>query len=183
MIESFDQVKLILEGGTKKEKIQSIENLTDHKDPKIIQLIISKLDDEDIQVRGEAFSSLVLNENKIAEQLIKNLDSEKKYVRGFSALILANRKDMEGISEIIKLTEDESSLVRSCALGALGYLKANEASKAIHSCFSDSNLEVKKSALKAAIDLGDNLNHLDFEKFAEEKDEELEKLLILAKQN
>ena len=183
MIESFDQVKLILDSGTKKEKIQSIENLTDHKDPKIIQLIISKLDDEDIEVRGEAFSALVLNENKIAEQLIKNLDSEKKYVRGFSVLILANRKDMEGISEIIKLTEDESSLVRSCALGALGYLKANEASKAIHSCFSDSNLEVKKSALKAAIDLGDKLNHLDFEKFAEEKDEELEKLLILAKQN
>ena len=183
MIENFDQVKLILDSGTKKEKIQSIENLTDHKDPKIIQLIISKLDDEDIEVRGEAFSALVLNENKIAEQLIKNLDSEKKYVRGFSALILANRKDIEGISEIIKLTEDESSLVRSCALGALGYLKANEASKAIHSCFSDSNLEVKKSALKAAIDLGDKLNHLDFEKFAEEKDEELEKLLILAKQN
>ena len=183
MIESFEQVKLILDDGTKKEKIQSIEKLTDHKDPKIIQLIISKLDDEDIEVRGEAFSSLVLNENKIFEQLIKNLDSEKRYVRGFSALILANRKDVEGISEIIKLTEDESSLVRSCALGALGYLKANEASKAIHSCFSDSNLEVKKSALKAAIDLGDKLNHLDFEKFAEEKDEELEKLLILAKQN
>ena len=183
MIESFDQVKLILDDGTKKQKIQSIEKLTDHKDPKIIQLIISKLDDEDIEVRGEAFSALVLNENKIAEQLIKNLNSEKKYVRGFSALILANRKDVEGISEIIKLTEDESSLVRSCALGALGYLKANEASKAIHSCFSDSNLEVKKSALKAAIDLGDKLNHLDFEKFAEEKDEELEKLLILAKQN
>ena len=183
MIESFEQVKLILDDGTKKEKIQSIEKLTDHKDPKIIQLIISKLDDEDIEVRGEAFSSLVLNDNKISEQLIKNLDSEKKYVRGFSALILANRKDVEGISEIIKLTEDESSLVRSCALGALGYLKANEASKAIHSCFSDSNLEVKKSALKAAIDLGDKLNHLDYEKFAEEKDEELEKLLILAKQN
>ena len=183
MIESFDQVKLILDDGTKKQKIQSIEKLTDHKDPKIIQLIISKLDDEDIEVRGEAFSSLVLNDNKISEQLIKNLDSEKKYVRGFSALILANRKDIEGISEIIKLTEDESSLVRSCALGALGYLKANEASKAIHSCFSDSNLEVKKSALKAAIDLGDKLNHLDFEKFTEEKDEELEKLLILAKQN
>ena len=183
MVESFDEMKLILDEGTKNEKIQSIENLIDHNDPKIIQLIISKLDDEDIEVRGEAFSALVLNENKIAEQLIKNLNSEKKYVRGFSALILANRKDVEGISEIIKLTEDESSLVRSCALGALGYLKANEASKAIHSCFSDSNLEVKKSALKAAIDLGDKLNHLDFEKFAEEKDEELEKLLILAKQN
>ena len=183
MVESFDEMKLILDEGTKNEKIQSIENLIDHNDPKMIQLIISKLDDEDIEVRGEAFSALVLNENKIAEQLIKNLNSEKKYVRGFSALILANRKDVEGISEIIKLTEDESSLVRSCALGALGYLKANEASKAIHSCFSDSNLEVKKSALKAAIDLGDKLNHLDFEKFAEEKDEELEKLLILAKQN
>ena len=183
MTENFDDLKSILETGKKEEKIQCIEKLTENNDPKIIQLIISKLDDEEIEVRGEAFSSLVLNENKIAEQLIKNLNSEKKYVRGFSALILANRKDIEGISEIIKLTQDQSSLVRSCSLGALGFLKANEASTAIHNCFADSSLEVKKSALKAAIDLGDKLNPQDFEKFNEEKDEEMEKLLILAKQN
>ena len=183
MTENFEDLKQVLEKGEKQEKIQCLEKLTEFKDPKIIQLVISKLDDEDIEVRGEAFSSLVLNENKIAEQLIKNLNSEKKYVRGFSALILANRKEGDGISEIIKLTKDPSSLVRSCALGALGFLKANEASVAIHSCFADSSLEVKKSALKAAIDLGDKLNLPDYEKFTEEKDEELEKLLILARQN
>ena len=183
MLENFSESKQILENGTKQEKIQYLEKLVESDDPKIIQLIISKLDDEDIQVRGEAFSSLVLNENKISEQLIKNLSSEKKYIRAYSSLILANRKDTESISEIIKLTKDQSSMVRSCALGALGYLKANQASKAIHNCFSDSSLEVKKSALKAAIDLGDTLAQSEIEKMFNEKDEELEKLLILAKQN
>ena len=183
MLENFVDLKQTLENGSKQEKIHCIEKYTESKDPKIIQLIISKLNDEDIEVRGEVFSSLVLNQNKIAGELIKNLTSEKKYVRGYSALILANRQDKESISEIIKLTKDQSSMVRSCALGALGFLKAGEASKAIHSCFSDSNLEVKKSALKAVIDLGDKLPPEDIEKITKEKDEELEKLLILAKQN
>ncbi len=181
MTENFNELKQILENGTKQEKIQCLENLVESNDRKVIQLIISKLDDEDIQVRGEAFSSLVLNENKIAEELIKNLTSEKKYIRGYSSLILANRKDSESISEIIKLTKDQSAMVRSCALGALGYLKANQARKEIHNCFSDSNLEVKKSALKAVIDLGDTISQIEIEKMFNEKDEELEKLLILAK--
>ena len=183
MTENFEKIKKILENGTKQEKIESLEKLAQSDDPKIIQMIISRLDDEDIQVRGEAFSSLILNENNIVNYLIQNLSSEKKYVKAFSALILANRNETQSASEIIKLTTDESSMVRSCALGALGYLKASQASKAIHNCLSDTSLEVKKSALKAIIDLGDKLPSQEIEKIINEKDDELEKLLILAKQN
>ncbi len=35
------------------------------QNPEIIKKIISKLDDQNIQVRGEAFYSLFLNENNI----------------------------------------------------------------------------------------------------------------------
>ena len=42
-------------------------------------------------------------------------------------LVLANRNDVDAIPEIMKLAKDERSMVRSCALGALGYLKAHEA--------------------------------------------------------
>jgi len=180
---SLNEINKILDSESKEEKIKVLESLYDTNDPKIILKIISMLDDPDIEVRGEAFSSLILNENNISEFLIQNLDSDKKNVRGFSTLILANRKNFEGVSSIIKLTKDPSSMVRSCALGALGFLKADEASKAIHACIFDSNLEVKKSAIKAAIDLGDKIPIEELDKNSKEKDEELEKLLLLAKQN
>jgi len=172
-----------LEAGLKEEKIKILESLSNSKDPEIIQLIISKLDDPQIEVRGEAFSSLVLNENNITKFLIEGLNSESKNIRGFSALVLANRQNSEGVQSIITLTKDESSLVRACALGALGYLKAPQASEAIHRCFSDSSLEVKKSALKAAIDIGEKLPLEEINDLKKENDSELDKLLVLAKEN
>ena len=42
-------------------------------------------------------------------------------------------------------------MVRSCAIGALGYLKAEKTSDIILNALSDSNLDVQKSALQAAI--------------------------------
>ena len=77
-----------------------------------------------IQVRGEAFSSLVLNKNKISDLLIKNLNSASKNIRGFASLVLANRNEVDAIPEIIKLAKDERSMVRSCAIGALGSSKS-----------------------------------------------------------
>ena len=180
---SIVEINKILDSDSKEEKIEILESLSDSNDPQIINKIISKLDDPEIEVRGEAFSVLVLNKNNISKFLIKNLNSDSKNIRGYSALVLANRKNVESISSIIDLTKDSSSMVRSCALGALGFLKANAASQAIHNCFSDSNLEVKKSALKAAIDLGDKLPPEEIEKISEEKDEEIQKLLVLAGQN
>ena len=103
-----------------------------------------KLDDDDIQVRGEAYSSLVLNENKISNFLIKNLNSTSKNIRGFTSLILANRNETSTIPEIIKLAKDEHSSVRSCVIGSLGFLKAYEAKEIFIQSLLDSNLEVKK---------------------------------------
>lgn len=176
----YEKIANILESASKEDKIKTLESLANVKDSKLVKLVISKLDDIEIQVRGEAFSSLVLNENNISEILINSLKSESKNIRGFSALVLANRGNHEGITSIIPLTKDESSMVRACALGALGYLKAQQASGAIQNCFADSNLEVKKSALKAAIDIGEKLHIDTIKKFKKENDPELDKLLILA---
>ncbi len=43
--------------------------------------------------------------------------------------------------------------------------------------------EVKKSAIKAVIDIGDKIPPKEINEISKEKDEELEKLLVLAKQN
>lgn len=180
MNQPTEKIIQILDYGTSKEKIKVLESLVNSNDSQIINKIVSKLDDSDIKIRGEAFSSLILNKNNISKIIIKNLNSESKNIRGFGSLVLANRKDTQAIPAIINLTKDQSGMVRTCALGALGFLKAKEATNEIHQCFSDSNLEVKKSALKAAMDIGDKIDRSEFDKLQTEKDEELELLLVQA---
>lgn len=174
-------IKEILDLGTIEEKIKILESLSSTNNTEIIQKIISKLDDDDIQVRGEAFSALVLNENEISKLLIDSLSSQNKNIRGYASLVLANRNDSNAIPEIIKLTNDPSSMVRACALGALGYLKAEQAKEAIHKCLFDSNLEVRKSALQATINLGYSLSEDKIKEMFREKDSELERLLVNVK--
>ncbi len=181
MDKPIEKIIKILDLGSKEEKIDVLESLIDINEPKIINKIISKLDDPDIEVRGEVFSSLVLNNNKIARFLIDNLNSESKNVRGFSALVLANRKDLDAIPALVNLTKDSSSMVRSCAVGALGYLNAKNAQQAIHDCLFDSSVEVKKSALKAAIDIDYKISEKEINEITKESDDEITSLLTLVK--
>ena len=48
----------VLEFGSSEEKIRILEKLESANEPEILEKIISKLDDDDIQVRGEAFNHL-----------------------------------------------------------------------------------------------------------------------------
>ncbi len=171
----------VLELGSCEEKIKILETLDYTNNPEILESIISKLDDDDIQVRGEAFSSLVLNENKISNFLIKGLNSASKNIRGFTLLVLANRNETIAIPEIIKLAKDERSMVRECAIGALGYLKAQEAKEIFLKSLLDSNLEVRKSALQAVIDLNITVSENKIKEMIKEKDSEIEKLLFQLK--
>lgn len=181
MNKPIEKIIQILDLGSKEEKIDVLESLIDINEPKIINKIISKLDDPDIEVRGEVFSSLVLNNNKIIRFLIENLNSESKNVRGFSALVLANRKELDAIPALVNLTKDSSSMVRSCAVGALGYLNAKNAQQAIHDCLFDSSVEVKKSALKAAIDIDYKISEKEIIEITKESDDEIASLLTLVK--
>ena len=177
----MENILNILELGSCEEKIKILETLDGTDNPKILEKIILKLDDDDIQVRGEAFSSLVLNENKISNFLIKSLNSASKNIRGFVSLVLANRNETTAIPEIIKLVKDERSMVRSCAIGALGYLKAQEAKEIFLGSLLDSNLEVRKSAIQAVIDLNIAISENKIKEIIKENDPEIEKLLFQLK--
>ena len=179
----MEKIVSVLDSGTSEEKIKKLESLAFTNDFEIIRKIISCLDDPDIRVRGEAFSSLILNKNEISGILIQGLKDSRKNVRGFTSLILANRSDSNAIPEIINLVNDVSSMVRACALGALGHLKAEEAKDTIHSCILDSNLEVRKSALQAMINLDENISENEFLKISKEKDSELEQLVVKLKKS
>ena len=136
------------------------------------------LDDSDIRVRGEAFSTLMLSRNNISDALAKSLDSPSEYVRGFAALILANREECGVISEIIRLAQDSSSMVRSCAAGALGFLNAHDAKDVIHELIQDSSREVRRSALQAIFRMNGSVS--DGEADAILKDGDSEMAMILA---
>ena len=177
----MENISKVLELGSCEEKIKILETLDSTENSEILEKIILKLDDDDIKDRGEAFSSLVLNKNKISNFLIKSLNSTNKNIRGFTSLVLANRKETTAIPEIIKLAKDERSMVRECAIGALGYLKAQEAKETFLESLLDSNLEVRKSALQATIDLNITISEDKIKEIIKEKDPELEKLLSLLK--
>jgi HEAT repeat protein len=183
--EEFSQklknISKVLEFGNSKEKIKILETLNNEDNPNMLEKIISMLDDDDLEVRGEAFSSLLLNKNKISNFLINNLNTANKNIRGFVSLVLANRNETSAIPEIIKLAKDERSMVRSCALGALGHLKAIEAEEIFLEALLDSNIEVKKSALQAIINLKIQLSEEKINEILKEKDPEIEKMISLMK--
>lgn len=95
--------------------------------------------------------------------------------------MLANRNETNAIPEIIRLVKDERSVVRSCAIGSLGHLKAQQAKDIFLESSLDSNLEVKKSALQAIIDLYIKVPRDTINKITKENDLEIEKLLCKLK--
>ena len=147
------------------------------KNPEIIKKIISKLDDQNIQIRGEAFYSLFLNENDISDILIDGLNSESNNIKGFSSLILANRGDSNAIPYVEQLIQDTSSMVRSYALGALAHLNAQQSINLIRKCFDDEKIEVRKNAVQAFFKIEGKIFDNEVEKLRENADEELMFLL------
>ncbi|MBM3904322.1 MAG: HEAT repeat domain-containing protein [Thaumarchaeota archaeon] len=179
---TFEQIKT-LQSGSKEQKMTALESSTNVAEPKILEAIISMFDDADIELRGEAFSTLLLNERDISDVLLANLKNQSKNIRGYCALVLANRGEKKSIPKIIQLTEDESAMVRSCAIGALGFLRATEALDVIQRCLKDTNTEVKKSAIKSAIDIKDRTLLTKLDELSQENDPEISKLIFLARNN
>ncbi len=177
MPSTTEEISEILKNGDIHEKISLLSNLTEITDSKIIKQIMSALDDKEIRIRGEAFSSLFLNDNDISEILISGLVNESKNIRGFSALILANRGDVNSINPLINLVDDISSMVRACAFGALGHLRAKQAKKEIHVGIFDDNSEVKKSAAFALYLIEEKFSDLEKKELENQNDDEFKKIL------
>jgi HEAT repeat protein len=171
----------ILESENSQEKIRILETLHNTNNVQILQQIILRLNDDSIQVRGEAFNALILNQNKISKILIDNLKSTNKNIKGFTALVLANRNEKSAIPEIVKLVDDKHAMVRSCAIGSLGYLKAETMADVILNAFSDYNLDVQKSALQAAIQANILVTKEKIKEISKNDDQQIKNLLLKIK--
>ena len=177
----MENISKVLETGSSDEKIKILETLETTNNLETVEKIIGNLDDDSIQVRGEAFSTLLLNKNEISGILIKSLSSTNKNIRGFTSLVLANRNEIIAIPEIRKLVNDDSSMVRSCAIGALRHLKDKESKEIFLQSVLDSNLEVRKSALQAIVDFNIMISEDQVKEIRKEKDIEIENLLFKVK--
>jgi len=177
----LENIIKILKVGKPEKKIKTLETLHNTNELKILEQIILRLSDDSIQVRGEAFNALLLNQNQISKILIDNLNSSDKNIRGFTSLVLANRNEKSAIPEIIKLVEDKHGMVRSCAIGALGHLKAKKIANIILKLLSDSNLEVQKSALQAAIQTDIIISTDKIKEMEENADLQIKNLLLKLK--
>ena len=178
---NLENIIKILESGTTQNKIKILETLYNTNNLKILEQIILKLNDDSIQVRGEAFNALLLNKNEISKTLIDNLSSSNKNIKGFTSLVLANRNEKRAIPEIIKIVNNEHEMVRSCAIGALGYLKADKITDIILKLLSDSNLEVQKSALQAAIQVNTIISKNKIDEISKNNDQQIKNLLLKLK--
>ena len=177
----MENIIKILKVGKPEKKIKTLETLHNTNELKILEQIILRLSDDSIQVRGEAFNALLLNQNQISKILIDNLNSSDKNIRGFTSLVLANRNEKSAIPDIIKLVEDKHGMVRSCAIGALGHLKAKKITNIILKLLSDSNLDVQKSALQAAIQTDIIISTDKIKEMEENADLQIKNLLLKLK--
>ena len=178
---SLEDILKILESGTQQQKIEILETVNNTNNLKILQQIILRLNDDSIQVRGEAFNALLLNQNKISKILIDNLSSPNKNIKGFTSLVLANRNEKSAIPEIIKIVNDKHGMVRSCAIGALGYLRAEKIVDVILKALSDPNLEVQKSALQVAIQTNIFVTEKKRKEISKNSDQQMKNLLLKLK--
>ena len=90
---------------------------------------------------------------------------------------MANREDRDAIPDLELLTKDPSSMVRSCALGGLGYLCSSQSSSIIRNCFEDEALQVRKSALEAFFKIGGQILPNELERLTNDADDELKFLI------
>ena len=158
-----------LRSGDRDQKIRILESLASTGSSDVIEEVILRLDDDDIRVRGEAFSSLILNENDISGHLLRGLGSASTNIRGFASLVLANRGEASAVPYMVKLASDERPMVRSCAVGALGHLRAagGDARDAILGSLFDQDLDVRKSAAHAATRTGMRIDRDEFRRISD----------------
>ncbi len=131
-------------------KARLLEDLLPDSNEDIVRCVVECFTDKSLRVRGEAFAWLVANDEDISKTITEYLNHVDRHVRGYCALVLANRGDSDKTGEIARLVKDESAMVRSCAVGALGYLKSKEYGDAILGLFDDESDEVRQSAKHAA---------------------------------
>jgi len=115
-----------------------------------IEFIITKLDDEDKDVRYAAYNALgEIKDMRAVEPLIAKLDDEDKDVRYAACNALGEIKDMRAVEPLIAKLDDEDKDVRRVACRALGEIKDVRAVEPLIAKLDDESDRGRKAALEA----------------------------------
>ena len=104
-------------------------------------------------------------------------DDEQQIIRSNINESFGKVKPVVSIKEIIKLTNDSSGLVRTCAYGALGHLEAKQSAKELHKGIFDSNLEAVKSAAYSLARIKEKISDEELEELHRLDEPEFDRIL------
>lgn len=177
------------DANARRRDIRAVGSIPRGAGGRLVDTVASALGDEDVEVSGEAFYLLVASGADIGRRIAPLLASPSRAARARGALVLANRGDMPRAGEVARLARDESATVRSAAMGALGHMAvraapgplpdADAAAEAVRSCLGDGSVEVRRSALQAAVHLGMDLAAAEMSCLAAAADAEIDRMLAL----
>ena len=178
------------DAGARRRGIRAVGSLPRGVDGGLVDAVASALGDEDIEVRGEAFCLLVASAADIGGRIAPLLASPSGTARAHGALVLANRGDVRWAGEVARLARDGSAAVRSSAAAALGHMAlrssprplpdADAAAEAVRLCLGDESIEVRRSALQAAVHMRIDLAAAERGALESAADEEIDRLLALS---
>ncbi|MCK5683646.1 HEAT repeat domain-containing protein [bacterium] len=150
-------MKKTLNEGTKKERIDLIDQLSDTLSAKNILLLIEAFRNSDWFIRKYA-SDKIINKfgDKVIAYIVKGMDDENKDISYWSIQTLSKlgQKASESIS--MKLKRDLNFPNRQFLVRALGQIQDAESIEIFIHLFNDKDLEIRNEAFEAVVTYGNS---------------------------
>jgi HEAT repeat protein len=129
-------------------RLEAVRGLADAGDPACIPILISALENDQWQVRSEAYDALVRLGNQAVPALIEALGDIHRPLVGSVTLILGAIRAPGSVDSLIRLMESDKDLA-GYAVWALGEIRDNRASTPLLKRLSDGNVAIRIAAEEA----------------------------------
>jgi len=129
-------------------RLEAVRNLADAGDPACIPILISALENDQWQVRSEAYDALVRLDNQAVPALIEALGDIHRPLVGSVTLVLGAIRAPASVDTLIRLMESDRELA-VYAIWALGEIGDNRASTPLLKRLSDGNVAIRIAAEEA----------------------------------
>jgi HEAT repeat protein len=154
--EALPALQLTIQTGPGSAAVRAVEALGKISDPRVVKLLRTCLQSDEVAVRITAADSLgKVGGAEAVETLTACLRSTQVQVRVASVQALGKLQVAEATGVICKLLRDKEWEVRQEAAVALGRLKSSEACQPLAAALDDSDADVREVAAMALGKIGD----------------------------
>jgi HEAT repeats/PBS lyase HEAT-like repeat len=134
-------------------RLEAVRGLADAGDPACLPILISALENDQWQVRSEAYDALVRLDNQAIPALIEALGDVHRPLVGSIILILGAIRASGSVDLLIRLMGSDKELA-GYAIWALGEIGDARASTPLLKCLSDGNADIRLAAEDALKKIG-----------------------------